>query len=60
MPKINVRTPFDFAVDGLHVVTIEAGEQEVSDRCALVAIEHLKVATPVGEAKTKPKAGSKE
>ena len=45
MPKINVQKPFDFAVDGLHVVTIEVGEQEVSERCAEVAIEHLKVAT---------------
>jgi hypothetical protein len=38
------------------------GEQEVSDRCAEVAIEHLKVATLVGDekAKAKPKAGSKE
>ena len=62
MPKINVQKPFDFAVDGLHVVTIEVGEQEVSERCAEVAIEHLKVATLVGaeSAKPKAKAGTKE
>ena len=62
MPKINVQKPFDFAVDGLHVVTIEAGEQDVSERCAEVAVEHLKVATLIGEEKpkAKPKAGSKE
>jgi hypothetical protein len=62
MPKINVQKPFDFAVDGLHVVTIEVGEQEVSDRCAEVAIEQLKVATLAGEEKpkAKPRAGNKE
>lgn len=45
MPKILVETPFPFAVDGNHVVQVEAGEQEVSDRCAIVAVEHLGVAT---------------
>lgn len=44
MPTILVKKPFPFAVDGNHVVQIETGEQEVSDRCALVAVEHLNVA----------------
>lgn len=44
MPTINVHTPFDFAVDGNRVITVPAGEQVVSERCALVAVEHLKVA----------------
>jgi hypothetical protein len=45
MPIILVTTAFPFSVDGNEVVQIEVGEQEVSDRCALVAVEHLGVAT---------------
>ena len=44
MPIIFVKKPFPFAVDGNQVIEILAGEQEVSDRCALVAVEHLGVA----------------
>ncbi|MBV7571808.1 hypothetical protein KW846_03760 [Pseudomonas sp. PDM32] len=44
MPIIFVNKPFPFAVDGNQVVEIQAGEQEVSERCALVAVEHLGVA----------------
>lgn len=56
MPKIIVEKPFPFAIDGNQIVEIATGEQEVSDRCALVAVEHLKVATLVGQEKPKPKA----
>lgn len=60
MPTIIVAKPFQFAVDGNHVVTVEAGEQEVSERCALVAVEHLKVATRRGDDKPKArKTGAK-
>lgn len=45
MPIINVTKPFPFAVDGNEVIQIEVGEQEVSDRLALVAVEHLGFAT---------------
>ena len=45
MPTINVTKPFPFAVDGNEVIQIEVGEQEVSDRLALVAVEHLAHAT---------------
>lgn len=45
MPIINVTKPFPFAVDGNEVIQVEVGEQEVSDRCALVAVEHLGYAT---------------
>ncbi|MNJ50959.1 HeH/LEM domain protein [compost metagenome] len=45
MPIISVETPFKFAEDGNEVVEISAGEHDVSDRCALVAVEHLGVAT---------------
>jgi hypothetical protein len=45
MPKILVTAAFKFAVDGNHVIVVEPGEQEVSERCAEVAVEHLKVAT---------------
>lgn len=55
MPKINVKEPFDFAENGNKVVTIKEGEQEVSERCALVAIEHLGVAEPVKGKKTPAK-----
>lgn len=44
MPLIHVEEAFPFSPDGNEVVTIETGEQEVSDRCALVAVEHLQVA----------------
>ena len=45
MPIIIVNKPFTFAVDGNHVIEISAGEQDVSERCALVAVEHLGVAS---------------
>jgi len=45
MPIIIVNKPFTFAVDGNHVVEISVGEQDVSERCALVAVEHLGVAS---------------
>lgn len=45
MPIIFVKKPFPFAVDGNQVIEIPVGEQEVSDRCALVAVEHLGVAS---------------
>ena len=45
MPIIIVKKPFPFSADGNHVVEVPAGEQDVSDRCALVAVEHLGVAT---------------
>lgn len=46
MPTIVVKEQFQIAVDnGNRVVTIEKGEQDVGERVALVAVEHLKVAT---------------
>lgn len=45
MPIIIVNKPFPFAADGNHVVEISVGEQDVSERCALVAVEHLGVAS---------------
>lgn len=61
MPKINVEKAFLFSPDGKSVVEVEAGEQEVSERCAKVAVEHLKVAILVGkgEGKTKPVTSSR-
>lgn len=44
MPIVLVKKPFPFAVDGNQVVEIQAGEQVVSERCALVAVDHLGVA----------------
>lgn len=44
MPIISVKKPFPFAVNGNEVIQVQAGEQEVSERCALVAVEHLGVA----------------
>jgi hypothetical protein len=49
MPVILVTKAFPFAIDGNEVVQVEVGEQDVSERCALVAVEHLGVATLVGE-----------
>ncbi|QEY73228.1 hypothetical protein [Pseudomonas denitrificans (nom. rej.)] len=55
MPLIHVEEAFPFSPDGNEVVTVEVGEQEVSDRCALVAVEHLQVAWLVdGTAETDP------
>ena len=45
MPIILVKKPFPFSADGNHVVEVGAGEQDVSERCALVAVEHLGVAS---------------
>lgn len=59
MPKINVEKAFPFSPDGKSVHEVEVGEQEVSDRCAEVAVEHLKVATLVGESGGKAKTGGK-
>ena len=60
MPTILVTKPFPFAEGGNHVIQIETGEQEVSERCALVAVDHLKIATLVEDSKAerKPKAKS--
>lgn len=45
MPRILVTEGFKFAVDGLHVIEVAPGEQDVSERCAEVAVDHLKVAS---------------
>ncbi|WP_327440270.1 HeH/LEM domain-containing protein [Pseudomonas donghuensis] len=45
MQSILVKKPFPFSPDGNQVVEVQTGEQDVSDRCALVAVEHLGVAT---------------
>ena len=55
MPNIKVNEPFLFSPDGIAVIKVEAGEQEVSERCAVVAVEHLKVATLIGAAAKKDK-----
>ena len=56
MPTINVTKPFQFSADGNNVFQIEVGEQEVSDRLAIVAVDHLECATLTGSsAETDPK-----
>ncbi len=60
MPTIIVHKPFRFAECGNHVVTVPAGEQEVSERCVLVAVEHLKVASLPGAERPEPKARSRK
>ena len=55
MPRILVTATFKFAVDGLHVIEVEPGEQDVSERCAEVAVEHLQVASRLdGSAPVRP------
>jgi len=44
MKVINIEKAFQHAEDGISVVDYEVGEQVVSDRCAEVAGNHLKVA----------------
>jgi hypothetical protein len=51
MPKIIVETKFKHSDDGNAVITYAPGEHDVSERCATVAIEQLKVARPAGTAK---------
>lgn len=53
MPVINVKKPFKFSEDGLHVKLIEEGVQEVSERCAVVAVEQLEVAELLEEEEKK-------
>ncbi len=61
MVKITVEQPFKWALDGNQIVQIEAGAQEVPERCAIVAVEHLKVARLAGEesADDRPRNGKK-
>lgn len=55
MPRILVIEGFKFAVDGLHVIEVEPGEQDVSERCAEVAVDHLQVASRLdGSAPARP------
>lgn len=44
MKVIIVEKPFSHAENGIHVTDYEKGEQVVSERCAEVAIKHLKAA----------------
>lgn len=63
MPTIHVTRPFLFAENGNRVIQIETGVQQVSDRCALVAVEHLQAATlPSSEpaADTKPRTRARK
>lgn len=53
MPTIIVNKAFRFAEDGNHVVTVPAGEQDVSERCAQVAVEQLQVAEYAAASKTR-------
>jgi hypothetical protein len=59
MPTIIVTKPFPFAVDGNRVIQIDVGEQEVSERCAIVAVDHLKYATRADGSKPDRKPRSK-
>ncbi len=52
MPSIFVKKPFPFAVDGNQVVEVQVGEQDVSERCALVAVDHLGVAEYLDQKRT--------
>ena len=59
MPMIIVTKPFPFAVDGNRVIRIDTGEQEVSERCAIVAVDHLEYATLADGSKPERKPRSK-
>jgi hypothetical protein len=49
MPKITVQVEFRHSDDGNNVNTYPPGSHEVSERCATVAIEQLKVARIDGQ-----------
>lgn len=55
-PVINVFKAFKHADDGNTVVEHPVGEHDVSERCALVAVEHLGVAERVGAEPSPPPA----
>lgn len=55
-PVINVFKAFKHADDGNTVVEYPVGEHDVSERCALVAVEHLGVAELVGAKNSPPPA----
>ncbi|WP_353173695.1 hypothetical protein [Acinetobacter rudis] len=46
MPIITVKQDFKIAIEnGNKIIVVEKGDQDVSDRVAEVAVNHLKVAT---------------
>lgn len=61
MVRITVEKSFRWAIDGNRIIEIETGEQDVPHRCAMVAVEHLKVARLAGEggADDRPRNGKK-
>ena len=67
MPTINVTKSFPFSPDGKTVIEYEKGQHDVTERCAQVAVEQLKVATLLSdgdkakaEAEAKAKAETEE
>lgn len=54
MPEITVKTPFKHSDDGIVVTTYEVGTHEVSERCAVVAVDQLQVASLKPALETKP------
>lgn len=57
MPIITVKEAFKFAEGGNTVIEYDKGVHEVSDRCAEVAIDQLKVATKGGKLPAQKSAG---
>lgn len=56
MVEIIVNKAFLFSPCGNRVVEIETGKHEVSERCAIVACDQLKIAERVSAAKPAAKA----
>ena len=53
MPLINVTKPFQWSPDGKEVKSYDEGPHDVPERCAVVAVEQLKVAKPLSDAEKK-------
>tara|TARA_R110002012_G_scaffold206493_2_gene376420 strand:+ start:723 stop:1031 length:309 start_codon:yes stop_codon:yes gene_type:complete len=49
MPTINVTKSFPFSPDGKTVIEYDKGQHDVSERCAVVAVDQLKVATLISD-----------
>lgn len=49
MPTINVIKPFPWSPDGKEVIDYSKGVHDVPERCAVVAVDQLKVATRLSD-----------
>lgn len=49
MPTIKITRPFQWSPDGKQVIDYSKGVEDVPERCAVVAVEQMEVATLLGD-----------